>query len=959
MSKVIPIIRSRKRGRVKGRQNPAGRAGLITAVALSLAIAIAIIFAAFLFPRIAQDLPSVKLLETLLAPSAGELLTPTRLYDRTGSEILWSLENPLLEERKYIPLDTLTETKIAEATVTAADPNFWTRTNWQLLNWRSPEETSLSWQLVSDLLFWHDEESLPREIKERALAAQAIAHFGREQILEWYLNSAYYGHQLYGIEAAAQVYLEKPAADLTLAEAALLATVGEAPSLNPFDAPQAARERQQALLHDMLAEGYITSAEVQRASNAEILIRESHPAQTTPAFATYALSQAVQDIPEDRLKRGGFKIITSLDADLQQQALCAAQYQMARVAGSQKPVDPTCEVARLLPSLSASTSNEITATLGPLTANIIILDPQNGQLLAMASNHPQAKGAGLLDSHPAGSILSPFVYLTAFTLRDAPATMVLDIPRDYGLTAEEAHPHCQENCKYKGPVRLRVALANDYLVPAMHYWERYKLNILEKFGVTLEEDTSTLWGGKAITLPDLAQAYGVLGNQGVLAGWPEMDGGNDLQPVSVLRIESVGGNIWREKPEEARRPVIDAQLAYLITDVLADETARWPSLGHPNVLEIGRPVGVKIGNTVEEKTAWTVGYTPQLLTAVWVGFGSGDGDSVSPDASTNPVPTMALPEEVASGLWRAITQYSSRDLPPLGWEMPPNITPLNVCELSGLLPTEHCPATVREIFITGNEPAQTDTLYQVREINRETGRLATVFTPPELIEERIYLIVPSEAAAWAAEKGVSTPPSAYDVSYQPSFSENLLISEPENFTYVRGEVSIRGTVSGDDFLSYQIQIGKGLNPQSWQQYGADATGKVNNSLLWRWDTSEFEDGLYALRVIVLREEQRVEKATVLVSVDNTPPTLVLPTIEDGQTFQFENDGRITFQAQASDNVALDSVTFALNGKTIAEQVAPPFAYRWEMKRGTHTLLVTVRDKAGNLSEQEVVFHIER
>ncbi|RLD09222.1 MAG: hypothetical protein DRI56_04635 [Chloroflexota bacterium] len=962
MDEVTPIIRSRKRRRAKHRQSPAGRAGLTSATALSLAIALCAIISAFLFSRIAQDLPAVEQLARLLSPTQGELLEPTRLYDQTGSEILWSFENPRIEKREYIPLDALAETEIAAATITAADPSFWSRSNWQLLNWRTAEDAnSMPQRLVSDLLFWNEPESLQRELRERILAAQAISQFGREQILEWYLNNTYYGHQLYGIEAAAQVYLGKPSADLSLAEAALLAVVGEAPALNPFDAPQAARERQQELLHAMLIKGYITSEQVRQASDAEITIQEEPLAQRIPAFVTYVLAQAVQDIPESRLKRGGFKIITTLDADLQQQATCAAQHQIARVSGSDAPVAANCEAARLLPTLytGGTPAEETAATPAPLTTSVIMLNPQNGHLLAMTGGGPQGIDLALRNSHPAGSILDPFVYLTAFTHGDAPSTMVLDIPYTFSLSAEDAHPHCRENCEYKGPVRLRTALANDYLVPALKYWEKLGqtsiLNILTQFGVAVEVDASALWGGQAVTLLDIAQAYGVLGNQGVLEGWS----GSDLRPVSVSRIESEGGKVWRETPNEARRPVIGTQLAYLITDALADETARWPSLGHPNVLEIGRPVGVKIGHTWEGNTAWTVGYTPQRVIAVWAGFGLGDGDSAAPNANATPPRMAALPEEAASGLWRAIAQYSTRDLPPLGWEMPPGITTLNVCEFSGMLPTEYCPATVREIFIAGSEPVQADTLYQVREVNRETGRLATVFTQPELIEERVYLIVPPEAADWAAGKGLSTPPETYDVIYQPSFSENLHILEPENFAYVRGEVLVKGTASGSDFLSYQIQIGKGLNPETWQQYGTEVTDRVTNAPLWRWDTSEFEDGLYALRVIVLREEQRVEKATILVSVDNTPPELALLAIEDGQIFQFEDGERLTFQAQVSDNVELDAVMFTLNGKTLAERIEPPFAYAWEMKWGTYTLVVNASDMAGNVTVKEVSFSVER
>ncbi|OQY32725.1 MAG: hypothetical protein B6I38_04310, partial [Anaerolineaceae bacterium 4572_5.1] len=276
MNNVISIIHSRKSRRAKQRKNPAGRAGMVIATALSLTLSLFIIAAAFLFSQIAQDLP---------AP-----------------------EELALKKREYISLDSLSETDIAVAAVIAADPDFWSRSNLQLLDWRTPQETALSLRLVSDLLFWEEPEGLERQLRERVLAAQIVAQFGREQVLEWYLNNTYYGNQLYGIESAAQIYFGKSASDLNLAEAALLAVVGEAPALNPFDAPQAAQERQIELLHAMLKKGVITADQVREASGATLTFQETPPAQSTPAFVNYVLQQASADIPEERLKRGGFAI---------------------------------------------------------------------------------------------------------------------------------------------------------------------------------------------------------------------------------------------------------------------------------------------------------------------------------------------------------------------------------------------------------------------------------------------------------------------------------------------------------------------------------------------------------------------------------------------------------------------------------------------------------------------------
>ncbi|MBS1250620.1 MAG: Penicillin-binding protein 2D [Chloroflexi bacterium] len=960
MNKVIPIIHARKRRRAERGKNPAGRAGLIVAAALSLLFSLAIISSAFLFSKIAQDLPHPEELQHLLSPPDGLLLEPTQLYDRDGNQVLWRFENPLLETRQYVTLDALAETEIASATVVAADPDFWSRANWQLLNMPDAQESSISLRLVSDLLFWAEPQGLPRQLRERVLAAQTIAQFGRQQVLEWYLNNTYYGHQLYGIESAARVYFGKSAPDLNLAEAALLAAVGEAPALNPFDAPQAARERQAELLHTMLKEGAITSQQVRQATQTDLDFQEPPAPQTTPAFVSYVLGQAALTVPEKRLERGGFKIITSLDADLQNQAACTIRHQLTRAAGEEAETDPDCQAARLLPSLPESA---LAGGKG-LTANLVILDPQNGQLLAMVGYGPQGRDSSLGESRTAGTILTPFLYLTAFTQGDNPATLVWDIPTA-SLTAPETHPNCEQNCQYQGPVRSRIALANDYLSPAMTYWEKLGqaniTNILHQLGLPLRERAcpacQTPWDKKAITLLDIAHAYSTLGNQGVLMGWPSSaDSDSALRPVSVLGIEDGAGKVWRAEPAVGSRPVISAQLAYLTTHILADESARWPSLGHPNILEIGRPVGVKIGHVGDSRSAWAVGYTPQRLTAVWAGR-EGEPSAESPTTS-GPEGATTLPQKTAAGLWRALTQYATRDLPPLGWDAPTGISTMDVCDPSGMLPTQYCPSIVSEVFITGREPVQGDTLYQVREINRETGRLATIFTPPELIEERVYLIVPPQADEWAAGQGVSTPPDAYDLIVEPSFSENLTISEPQNFAYLRGEVPIVGTVTGSDFVSYQIRLGKGHNPRLWQQYGPEVREEVVDDLLWEWDTTGFEDGLYALQVIVAYQEQRVEKTTLLVSVDNTPPELSLSNLEAGQVFSYQSGQQLIFQAQASDNLGVEVVEFTLDGDS-ATRVEPPFVFAWDMKVGDFTLRVVARDLAGNRTDVEIPFSVQR
>lgn len=956
MDQVTPIIRSRKRRRTQTQKNPLGRTGMGIALVVSIVVAAGMIAGAFLFTRIAQDLPNPERLAQLLDPEAGLLYTPTVLMDRSGSEVLYRV-HPLAEEtRNPVRLagDQQLPPHVFQAAVTAADPGYWSHTTWDLLSDRLEGDRSLSQQLVSTFLFWSEEPGPIRDLRERLVTAQVLSQYGREQVLEWYLNSAHYGYDAYGLETAAQLYFGVAASELNPAQAALLAVVGEAPALNPFDAPQAARERQVELLHTMVAKGHLTSEEVQELKAIPLEYREPPPAlREEPAFLNMALQQASRVIPESRLRQGGFVITTTLDADLQAQASCALAFQREQYARGAAQPDPECEAARLLPAF-ANASQQL-PDREALSAKTMILDPATGQVLALSGSGSQGAGSNWDDEHPPGSILTPFLYLAAFTRGNEPASLVWDIPQDDGLSAQETHPNCDENCQYHGPVRTRIALANDYLRPAFRTWEKVgaasALNLFQQLGLqTLDTacpDCDLWWEGQEVPLADLAQAYGILSNRGNLVGVPpEEPGPGKLAPVLILRLEDVSGLTWMEQPPAVNRSVISHELAYLLTHALRDETARWPSLGPQNVLEIGRPVGVKMGYVREENAHWTVGYTPQRVVAVWVGEDLAAGERTP------------WSRQAAPGIWRALTQYASRDLPAVDWETPPGITIREVCDPSGMLPTEHCPKTVQEVFISGSGPTQPDTLYQVRQVNRDTGRLATVFTPPELIEERVYLIVPPEAAEWAAAEELPTPPENYDVSYQPAFTENLKITSPENFSYVRNQVSIQGTIRGEDFRSYYLQVGRGLNPEVWRRYGEEHPERVFQSLIETWDTTDLEDGLYALQLVVLKDKQRVEKVAVLVSVDNTPPAITIPDLEEGDLLTYDDGDRLTFQAEVADNGEIEAVEFYLGSSLLASREEPPYGVTWRMRAGTYSLRVVARDKAGNETEQTIEFEVE-
>ena len=601
------------------------------------------------------------------------------------------------------------------------------------------------------------------------------------------------------------------------------------------------------------------------------------------------------------MERGGFKVITSLDYDLQVQAACAAAAQIARLENRPEPPDAAggkpCQAALLLPTLPPATD----PGAAKLDAAIVILDPQSGQISAMVGDGAQAE-------HPAGTLLTPFVYLAGFTRGLSPASMLWDIPNPESATAAA-------QSTYQGPVRLRTALANDYLAPAAQVIQQVgALNVARiagEMGILKDGLTSLTTGEDFLnkgqtTLLDASQAYGAFANQGILVGRA-----GDSQPLAFLQLEDLDGQVLAQSAAAASKPVISSQLAYLVTDILSDEPARWQSLGHPNPLEIGRPAAVKQGKTGAGQDAWTVGYTPDRVVGVWVGLA--DQNTPSPVAPN-----------AAAALWHAVIQQANRANPPQGWSVPQGISNVSVCDPSGMLPTADCPTVVNEIFLSGSEPSQLDNLYRRVQVNRETGRLATVFTPPELVEERVYMQVPPEAEAWARQSGLPLPPESYDVILATQTNPDVNIRTPEMFTYVRGAVSITGSATGAGFNFYRVQVGEGLNPQAWEQVGEDQSQPVEAGELAEWDTQGL-DGLYAIQLLVVRDDQRVETAITQVTVDNQAPQVEILSPTAGQAFD-QSQKLVTLRVNASDDLALKQVDFYIDGRKVASLAQSPFTY---------------------------------
>lgn len=842
MPSTLPILRARRERRLAKQHASDSRkrslfvsAGMI----LSLAIAALIIVTAFAYVSLTRDLPSIQTLPILLNPPNGLLLQPTKIYDRAREHVLFTFAPAFgaIQPRRYIFLSDADSQRLpqslADAVIATSDPNFYDHAGYDLTTITNYElHDTLAQRLVSDLLLFNEPPSFRRALRERILAAQITSQFGRAQILEWYLNSAHFGRYAFGAESAAQLYFGKSAAQLSTAESAILAAVSDSPSLNPHDAPQTAIERGHETIRKMSTLGFLSDEATANALGESPFFQPPPPPDVQPAaaFVNLLLAQLDSQFPRARIERGGLTIVSTLDFDVQQQASCVSAFYAARLAGLHDP-SIQCDSLRFLSALPPS------ITIPDSSASAIVTDPQRGQVLAAVGETFGGRETPLIGAHKPGSALDALIYLTGFTRGLSPASLIWDIP---GKTDVQNFDGA-----YHGPMRLRTALANDYPAPAAQVAAQMGAesidNVMSSFGVTR---------GAELSLLDAASVYGVFAEQGALFG---QDINGKIVSTTILKVEDNAGGLWLDWTTPQAKPIVSPALAYLVNRSLSDLSAR---AERSSALNVGRPVAVKLGQTADALDAWTIGYSPLRVVAAWVG--SRESSPLLQEGSRN------REAHISVELWNALMQIASQNLPMEDWLLPAGVSAAAVCDPSGMLPTSDCPNVTQEVFLQGNEPVQADTMYRTYAINHETGLLATVFTLPQLIEERTYLVVPPEARAWAESAGVAIPPTAYDVIQLPPPNPDVNIVFPELFAEVSGMVQISGTAAGADFASYRVLVGRGLNPQEWIEVGR-GDAPVEDDLLVEWNTAGLS-GLYAVQLQTVRTDQRVETAVIQVTI---------------------------------------------------------------------------------------------
>ena len=647
-------------------------------------------------------------------PSPDELTSrfvakSTKIYDR-NSELLYDIYEG--QNRTPIKLSEIPDS-VKEATIAIEDKDFYKhsgfsitgilRSVFNLTIHRKIEGggSTLTQQLVKNALLT-PEASLIRKLKELILSIQAEKVYSKDQILEMYLNEIPYGGTSYGIEAAANLYFGKNAKDLNLAEASLLAGLPQRPSVySPYGTnPELSKVRQKEVLRRMVEDGYITKEQEQVAQQLELTYRtkQNELGFKAPHFVLYVKQKLIEQFGDRLVEQGGLKVITTLDLKIQEKAQEIVKNEVEKLNS---------------------------AKIGNGAA--VVLDPKTGQILALIGSKdyfgkslPEGCKEGetcvfepnvnaVLSLRQPGSATKPITYAKALAKGYSANYTLMDVKTEFpgGANLPTYNPVNYDE-QFHGPVQVRYALGNSYNIAAVKMLALVGVKeVLEqgyRMGITTWEPSeenvnsvglSLTLGGREVKLLDLTSAFGVFANKG-----------EQLDSVSLLKVEDAKGKTLLEYKQPDGRKVLDPGIAFIISDILADNGARTAAFGANSYLNIpGKTVAVKTGTTDQKRDNWTIGYTPSVVVGVWVG----NNDNSPLD------PKIASGVSGASPVWAAITREVLKNKENEPFEKPGTISQQDVDGLMTGNPHGGSP-TRKEYFIGGTEPKGESSSYQRQKV---------------------------------------------------------------------------------------------------------------------------------------------------------------------------------------------------------------------------------------------------
>lgn len=503
------------------------------------------------------------------------------------------------------------------------DPRGIVRAIWANIRGRTVTEggSTITQQLAKNAYLTQD-RTLKRKVQEVFLALQLERQYTKQEILELYMNQIYFGQGAYGVQAAARTYFGKDAKDLTLNECAMLAGIPKSPNYySPVNNMDAATERKAVVLDQMVKYGYISDSEAAAAKKEPLHIAKNtnDGGKSASYFVDYVLQQLAEKYGDDAIYKDGLKIYTTIDMDMQ----AAAETAMKN-----------------LPTYFTD-ANGIVQPQGALVA----IDPHTGYIKAMVGGRgtDQFNRATQAVRQP-GSAFKPFVFAAALENKYTPESIIEDKPLKVGSWEPQNYSR-----NFSGKVRLRdvvrwslnvptVRIAQDIGIDkAIFYAQEMGISTFVLDGATNDRNLATALGGmtRGVTPLELTSAYGTFANRGI-----------HVKPVAILRVVSRTGKVL-EEAERKEKSVMSADNAAALTAMLEDVIRR----GTGTRANIGRPAAGKTGTTSDYHDAWFVGYTPDLVTGVWIG-----NDSVSDLHGMSGGMTPAV-------IWQAFMQKALAQMP--------------------------------------------------------------------------------------------------------------------------------------------------------------------------------------------------------------------------------------------------------------------------------------------------------
>jgi len=655
------------------------------------------LFLIVLFAWYSKDLPS----PTKVVRQNGY---SSKIYDRNG-KALYDIYNQ--EKRDPVTFADIPD-YLKKATVAVEDKSFYTNNGIDLLTplriiknffyfGKITGGSTLTQQLARNVLLTTD-RTLTRKIKEIILSVQIDAKYSKDEILGMYLNEAPYGGSSWGVGPAASQYFGKTVKELDLAESAILAGLPQLPSVySPFSkTPTAYVTRTQHVLDRMVEDGYISKDLSSQTMNEVKSYKFSTSSATmaAPHFVFWIRDLLTQKYGADAVEGGGLKVTTTLDLDLQTQAQSIMSEEIDKAE-----------------------------KLGISNGAALVMDPATGQVLAMVGSRDylSTKTDGNFNVvtqalRQPGSAIKPITYLAALRKGYTAATMVMDTPVTLPVIGQKDYSPQNYTGKFNGPMSIRNALGNSINTVAVKTLANVGVENMLKLAFdmglsTLEPTKENLakygfavtLGGAEVKMIDLSSAYTAFANSGV-----------KMDPVGILKVEDRNGRVLEEYKPSNGKKVMTPQEAFIISNILQDNSARQMTFGAVNGLQISSyQVAVKTGTTNDKKDNWAIGWTPNLLTSVWVG----NNDST-------PMGKVASGVSGATPIWRRIMSYEISKRPKQDFPIPDKIVSMDVDTVSGYPAHDGFPSH-SEYFIDGSQPTISDPIHLMLKVCKGQSGLAT------------------------------------------------------------------------------------------------------------------------------------------------------------------------------------------------------------------------------------------